>query len=75
MKDRKYLVVQRTGFVPYFLCAWHDRPHGTDGEERWDYQRDRALAFRGPVARQIANQLNAQRPAAPLPVVIEEVLR
>lgn len=69
MKDRKYLVVQRTGFVPYFLCAWRDGSHGTDS---WDCLRNRAIVFDGPAARRIVNQLNAQRPAAPLLVVIEE---
>ena len=61
----KYVVVQRTGFVPYFLSAWHD------GVDRWNCLRVRALAFDGSAARRIANQLNARNPAAPLPVSIE----
>lgn len=60
-----YVVVQRTGFMPYFLSAW------THGIDSWDCLRARAVAFDGPTARRIANQLNARRPAAPLPVVVE----
>jgi hypothetical protein len=63
---RKYVVVQRTGFVPYFVCAWHD------GAESWGCERARALSFDARLARQIANQLNARHPGSPLPVVIEE---
>lgn len=63
----KYVVVQRTGFVPYFLSAW------SDGTDCWDCFRARALAFDGPTARRIAKRLNAQRPAAPLPVSIEVI--
>lgn len=66
----RYVVVQRTGFLPYFLCSWSDGPHGKDS---WDCQRARALAFDGPAARRIANQLNARSPAAPLPVSIEVI--
>jgi hypothetical protein len=65
----KYVVVQRTGFVPYVLSAW------TNGTESWDCLRSRALAFDGPAARRIANQLNARRPGAPLSVVVEEFRR
>lgn len=63
--DRKYVVVQRTGFVPYFVCAWHD------GTESWGCERARALSFDVRRARRIANQLNARHPGALLPVVIE----
>ena len=63
----KYVVVQRTGFVPYFLSVWSDCAHG------WDHLRARALVFDGPAARRIANQLNAKSPAAPLPVSIEVI--
>lgn len=63
----KYVIVQRTGFVPYFLSVWSDAAHG------WDHLRARALAFDGPTARRISNRLNAQSPAAPIPVVIEVI--
>lgn len=66
----KYVVVQRTGFVPYFLSAWND----VSGTDSWDCLRARAVAFDGPAARRIANQLNAKSPAAPVPIVVE-VLR
>lgn len=64
----RYVVVQRTGFMPYFLCAWQG---GTDS---WDHLRDRALVLDGPAARRIADQLNARRPASLVPVTVE-VLR
>jgi hypothetical protein len=60
-----YVIVQRTGFVPYFLSTWRD------GADSWDCLRARALGFDGPTARRIADRLNARRPAAPLPVTIE----
>ena len=66
----KYVVVQRTGFVPYFLSLWSDGPNGKDS---WDYVRARALVFDGPVARQIASQLNARNPAAVVLVSIEVI--
>ena len=66
----KYVVVQRTGFIPYFLSVWSDGMHGNDS---WDCLRTRALVFDGPAARRIANQLNALSPAAPLPVLIEVI--
>lgn len=68
----KYAVVQRTGFVPYFLSAW------TNGIDSWDGLKARALVFDGPKARWIVKQLNARRPAAVLPVVsmgIEDLRR
>lgn len=65
----KYVVVQRTGFMPYFLSAWSD----TTSENSWDCLRARALAFDGHAARRIANQLNAQRPMAPVPVSVEVI--
>ena len=64
----KYVVVQHTGFVPYFLSSW------SDGTDRWDCLRARAIVLDGPTARRIASQLNGLRPAAPVPVSIE-VLR
>lgn len=69
MSRGKYLVVQRTGFMPYFLCAW--QPSGKDLKDSWDCLRSRALVFDGPTARQIASQLNARNPAAPVPVSLE----
>lgn len=60
-----YVVVQRTGFMPYFLSAW------TDGIDSWDCLRARALTFDARAARRIANRLNARRPTAPVPVVVE----
>lgn len=62
-----YVVVQRTGFMPYFLSSW------SDGTDRWDCHLDRAIAFNGPTARRIADQLNARHPAAPLPVAIDVI--
>lgn len=60
----KFVVVQRTGFVPYFLYVW-------DGvEERWLHRRDLAKQFTRFEADRIAKQLNARRPGAPLPVVV-----
>jgi len=64
----KYVLVQRTGFLPYFLCSW------SDGTDRWDCHRDQARVFDGPTARRIVKQLNARSPASPLPVMVE-VLR
>jgi len=63
----KCIVVQRTGFLPYFLCSWRD------GTDRWDCHVDQARVLDGPTARRIANQLNARSPAAPLPVSIEVI--
>ena len=63
----KYVVVQRTGFVPYFLSTWYD------GTDRWDCLRSRAIVFDGPTARQIARQLNARNPSALIPVSIEVI--
>ncbi len=68
MKGGKYIVVSRIGFMPYFLYAWNDGPNGKDG---WDYLRARASVFDGSAARRIANQPNARRQTAPLPVSIE----
>ena len=70
MKPVKYIVVQRTGFMSYFLSAWSDGPHAQDS---WDCQRARALTFDGSMARRIANQLNAKNPAAPLPILVEVI--
>ncbi len=63
----KYAVVQRTGFMSYFLSAWNN------GIDSWDHLRTRALAFDGPTAQRIVNQLNARRLPAPVPVVVEEL--
>ena len=64
----KYVVVQRTGFVPYFLSSWIGET------DRWDCVRARAIVLDGPTARRIASQLNGRQPAAPMPISIE-VLR
>jgi hypothetical protein len=62
----KYVVVQRTGFVPYFLATpW------SDGTERWDCHLDQARTFDGPTARRVRDQLNAKHPAAVIPVAVE----
>jgi hypothetical protein len=61
-------VVQRTGFMPYFLSTWYD---GDQAIDRWDCLRSRALTFDGPTARRIAKTLNARCRGAPLPVAIE----
>lgn len=70
MSTGRHIVVQRTGFLRYFLCAWSD---GSDvnGSASWDCLRARAIVFEAPTARRIANQLNARNPGAPLPVVVE----
>lgn len=68
----KYVVVQRTGFMPYFLTAW--RNNGDSCTCGWDCLRGRALVFDGSTARRIANKLNSynvRRLAAPLPVTVE----
>jgi len=63
----KYVVVQQTGFMPYFLCAWSDQQ---TSNHRWDCLRSRALVFDGPKARRIANKLNAHRPAIQVTVAV-----
>lgn len=63
----KYVVVQHTGFVPYFLSAW------SDGADNWIVRRAYALTFDGPTAHRIADRLNARRPGAIVPVTVEEV--
>ena len=55
----KYVVVQRTGFMPYFLSEWHA------GTDRWDCLRARALAFDGSAARRIAKLANISGFSAP----------
>jgi hypothetical protein len=65
----RYIVVQRTSFVPYFLSEW------SDTMDRWDCVRARALVFDGPAARRVVNQLNARSPLAALPVSIEAAFR
>jgi hypothetical protein len=61
----KYVVVQRTGFVPYFLLHW-------DGHQtRWNPLRTIAKRFTRAQARRIADHLNVLSPAAPLPITIE----
>ena len=63
----KYMVVRRTGFVPYFLATpW------SDGTERWDCHLDQARTFDGPTAR-IRDQLNAKNPTAVLPATVETI--
>lgn len=66
----KYVVVQRTGFMPYFLSEWYE---GVDLCDRWDRLRSRALQFDLTAARRVMKQLNAARPTAILPVEIELV--
>ena len=56
----RYVVVQRTGFVAYFLSVWRD------GVDSWDSARSRTLLLDGPTARRIVAQLSAQRPGAPV---------
>jgi hypothetical protein len=63
----KYVIVQCTGFMPYFLCAW------SAGTDQWDCHRDRALVFDGSTARRIAGQLNAHHPGSPVPVTVDTV--
>lgn len=72
MSRGKYVVVQGTGFMPYFLCSWNE---ATNRESRagWDCLRARALVLDGSAARRIAGLLNAESPAAPVPVTIEVV--
>ena len=60
-----YIVVQRTGFVPYFLSSWIDET------DRWDCHLAQARRFDGPTARQIASHLNSKNLA--LPVSVERV--
>lgn len=62
----KYIVVQRTGFMPYFLSSWID-----DGTDRWDCHVDQASVFDGPTARRIADRLNNSYPARVVPVTVE----
>jgi len=52
----RYVVVQQTGFMPYFLSAWNDEQ---ENNHRWDCLRSQALVFDAPRARQIANKLNS----------------
>ncbi|HSX23043.1 MAG TPA: hypothetical protein VLE97_09740 [Gaiellaceae bacterium] len=65
----RHVVVRRTGFLPYFLCApW------SDGTDRWDCHVDQAHVFGAAAARRIADQLNAKNPCAVIPATVE-VLR
>lgn len=79
MSRDRYVVVQRTGFVPYFLCAWRDTPddprdYGDRGyRDSWDCLRARALMFDGPTARRIKQQLVDRNPMAVVPVHLELV--
>lgn len=64
----KYVVMRRTGFVPYFLASsW------SDGTERWDCHVDQARVFDAPTARRMADQINAQRPGAVIPATVERI--
>lgn len=63
----KYVVVQRTGFLPYFLSSWGD------GTDRWDCHVDQACVFNGPAARRIAEQLNNSNPGRVVPVTVETI--
>lgn len=67
----KYVVVQRTGFVPYFLYAWRE---GSLDSDVWNCSRALARQFDGPTARRIAAQINGRQPAAVIPVEVEVVL-
>ena len=60
------MVVQRTGFMPYFLCTW-----SFEGDDEWSPLAMRALRFEGKRARAIAARLNARNPGSPLPVRVE----
>lgn len=60
-----YIVVQRTGFVPYFLSSWIDE---TDS---WNCHLTQARRFDRMTARRIASQLNANNRV--LPVSVERV--
>jgi hypothetical protein len=61
----KYVIVQRTGFIPYFLSAWRD------GTDCWVHLRSHARVFDGRAARLVAKQLNARYSAVPHPVTVE----
>ena len=51
-----FIVVQPTGFMPYFLAAW------ADGSPNWLTQRAYAKRFTRHAARRIVDQINAQHP-------------
>jgi hypothetical protein len=63
----KYVVVQSTGFMPYFLCAWNDEQ---ESSHQWACLRSRALVFDGPKARKVANKLNALQPTIKVIVAV-----
>lgn len=67
----KYIVVQRAGFVSYFLSAWRDG--GASCTCGWDRLRVRAIVFEGPAARRIADRLNCAATPRPLPVTVEVI--
>jgi len=54
-----FIVVQPTGFVPYFRAEW------SDGSENWLTQRAYAKRYTRHQARRIADQINAQCPVNP----------
>ena len=61
----KFVVVQRTGFCPYFLYTW-DGLHTC-----WLPRRDLAKQFTRNEAQSIIDLLNAASPVAVNPVEIE----
>lgn len=63
----RWVVLQPTGFVPYFLYLW-------DGARtRWHPQLTTAKRFTRRAAQRIADQLNALSPLALHPIVIREI--
>ena len=65
--SESYVLVQGTGFVPYFLYTW-------DGiEAEWLPREDLARRFTRKKALRIASKLNAARPGAPIPVWVRKV--
>lgn len=55
-----FVVVQPTGFMPYFLAApW------SDGSDNWLTQRAYAKQFTRREAQRIVDRINAQRPINP----------
>lgn len=65
---RRFIIIQRTGFCPYFLSAW-DAATQTDS---WCALRDLAKRFTRYEAEQVVKTLNARNPGAPVPVTYEQ---
>lgn len=70
MSPNRYIVVQHTGFMPYFLYAWKEGLPGGTHHTVWNCLRTLALKFDGNTARKVMKLLNAQTPTALLPVSI-----